>query len=113
MALLTKRDELKLYISRRLAEDTLTELECREMVGLLKLARSGFWLNSFVTDLLCDYGAGERTSPQQVILLLAQSIDAIESVGHGSAIYYRLTGKRPEKAREQPAAGSVGAEVRP
>jgi hypothetical protein len=62
MALLTKRElsEVKLYILGRLAADDFTDLECREMVGLLKLTRSGFWQNSFVTGLLCDYGAGKR-----------------------------------------------------
>ena len=102
MALLTKREretsEVKIYILRRLAADDLSELECREMVGLLKLSRSGFWQNAFITELLCDYGAGERSYPNEVMALLGQSIEAIESAAGDPIATRRLTGKRVKAA---------------
>jgi hypothetical protein len=112
---LTKRElsEAKIYILRRIAQDDFSELECREMVGLLKLSRSGLWAASLISELLCEYGAGERTTPQQVMVKLAESIDAIEAVAADPSATRRLIGKRPVRAREQPAAGSGGAGVRP
>jgi hypothetical protein len=96
MALLTKRElsEAKLYFMRRLAADDLSELQCREIVGLLKLSRSGHWLSGFVAELLCEYAAGERSTPQQVMVKLAGCIDAIESASD-AAMARKLTGKRP------------------
>ncbi len=101
------KEETLLTETRRLIQSKIeraTVSECEEVVGLLKLTRSGFWQNSFVAQLVCDYGRGERTTPQQVFLLLADCIEAIESTEPGSALARRLAGERISFKRAFPNA---------
>ncbi len=70
-----------------------SELDRLELEGLIELQGTGFWLNSFIGNLLSGFVGGERVTPQQVVLALADSIAAIESIPPRSREMRRITGK--------------------
>ena len=109
----TERQEFKLYLTRRLSNDDLSDLQLRDMVGIVKLLPSGFWAADLVSEIIHEYLSGERNQPAGALTKLAEIIDVIQGAANNPAMLRRLTGKRPEKAPEQPAAGPGGAEVRP
>jgi hypothetical protein len=114
LAKFKKRGHLKPDVRRRVvaaasvalkdpAASAVSDVDREEKEGLLALQGSGFWLNAFVAELLCGFAGGERVTPQQVVLELAASIDAIESLPERSPERKVLTGESSGPSFDRPA----------